>query len=118
MSEDSDSTACCGGVNDWLRGDDATALASRLAAVADATRLQILSIIGRSEAGEVCACDFVGPIGKSQPTVSHHLKILSEAGLIEGDKRGRWIWYRLSDGAVSGLAGQLGTLSSHADAAI
>ena len=107
-------TACCGGVTEWLRGDDADRLAARLSAVADATRLQILSIIGRAEGGEVCACDFVGPIGKSQPTISHHLKILTEAGLIEGDKRGRWVWYRLTDGSVGDLAGALGQLDAPA----
>jgi ArsR family transcriptional regulator, arsenate/arsenite/antimonite-responsive transcriptional repressor len=78
-----------------LSPDEAETLARQLAAVADPTRLHMLSIIA-SSSGEVCACDFVGPIDKSQPTVSHHLKVLSEAGLIEGDKRGRWVWYRLS----------------------
>ena len=57
-------------------------------------RLRILSLLGSAEAGEVCACDLVEPVGRAQPTVSHHLKVLSEAGLIVGDKRGRWIWYR------------------------
>ncbi len=108
MSEDQ--ATCCGGVTDWLRGDDATELATRLHAVADATRLQILSIIGRSEAGEVCACDFVEPIGKSQPTISHHLKVLAEAGLVAGDKRGRWVWYRLGEAAVDSLAASLTSL--------
>ncbi len=117
MSQDQ-SASCCGGVTDWLRGEDATDLASRLHAVADATRLQILSIIGRSEAGEVCACDFVDPIGKSQPTISHHLKILAEAGLIEGDKRGRWIWYRLADDGVPDLARRLDGLADPATATV
>jgi len=117
MSEELDTEACCGGVTEWIRGDDADGLAAALGAVADSTRVQILSIIGRSESGEVCACDFVGPIGKSQPTISHHLKILAEAGLIEGDKRGRWIWYRLADGAVDALAGQLGSLAAPVPAA-
>ena len=112
MSEQLDTEACCGGVTEWIRGDDADGLADALGAVADSTRVQILSIIGRSASGEVCACDFVGPIGKSQPTISHHLKILAEAGLIEGDKRGRWIWYRLSDGALDALAVELGSLAS------
>jgi ArsR family transcriptional regulator len=58
-------------------------------------RLRILSLLASAEAGEVCACDLVGPVGRTQPTVSHHLKVLSEAGLIVGDKRGRWIWYRV-----------------------
>lgn len=104
--------ACCGGVTEWVRGDDADELAGALSAVADSTRVQILSIIGRAEAGEVCACDFVGPIGKSQPTISHHLKILTEAGLIEGDKRGRWIWYRLAAGSLESLATRIGSLGA------
>jgi len=114
MTENLETEACCGGVTEWIRGDDADGLAATLSAVADSTRVQILSIIGRSGSGEVCACDFVGPIGKSQPTISHHLKILAEAGLIEGDKRGRWIWYRLADGAIDALAGQLGSLATPA----
>jgi ArsR family transcriptional regulator len=91
---------------------EADALATRLGAVADPVRLQVLSIIANSPSGEVCACDFVAPLGKSQPTVSHHLKVLAEAGLVEGDKRGRWIWYRLGDDAVSSLAGALGGVVS------
>ena len=71
-------------------------------------RLQILSIISRAPTGEVCACDFVEPIGKSQPTISHHLKVLAEAGLIDGDKRGRWVWYRLRPDRVSDLIASLG----------
>ncbi len=117
-SRSASDAACCGGVTEWLRGDDADRLAARLSAVADPTRLQILSIIGRAEAGEVCACDFVEPIGKSQPTISHHLKILTEAGLIEGDKRGRWIWYRLTDGSVGDLAADLNQLETPAPSAV
>ena len=56
---------------------------------------QILSILAAAPAGEVCVCDFVEPVGKSQPTVSHHLKVLSEAGLVEGARRTKWVWYRL-----------------------
>lgn len=99
MSEQS--AACCDGGSLQLNAADASALATRLGALADPVRLQILSMIAASTAGEVCACDFVGPIGKSQPTVSHHLKVLAEGGLIDGDKRGRWIWYRLAPGAVN-----------------
>ena len=105
--------ACCGGATHWIDRVAAGALASRLGAVADPVRLQVLSIIANSPSGEVCACDFVEPLGKSQPTVSHHLKVLSEAGLVEGDKRGRWIWYRLGDDAVSELTGALGGIVSN-----
>ena len=101
------SAACCDGASLQLNGADASALANRLGALADPVRLQILSMISASPAGEVCACDFVGPIGKSQPTVSHHLKVLSEAGLVDGDKRGRWIWYRLAPGAINATTAAL-----------
>ncbi len=96
-----ESAACCDGGTLKLDAAEATRLASRLGALADPVRLQILSMISASSGGEVCACDFVGPIGKSQPTVSHHLKVLAEAGLVNGDKRGRWVWYRLAPGAVN-----------------
>lgn len=98
---------CCGGATTWLSVDDAVSLATRFGALADATRLQVLSIIANSPAGEVCACDFVGPLGKSQPTISHHLKVLSEAGLVEGERRGRWIWYRIAGTAVAALCNDL-----------
>ena len=62
--------------------------------LADPARLRVLSLLASASGGEVCACDLVAPVGRSQPTVSHHLKVLTEAGLIVGDKRGRWIWYR------------------------
>jgi ArsR family transcriptional regulator len=66
-------------------------------------------MLAASESGEVCVCDFVVPLGKSQPTISHHLKILSEAGLVNGDRRGRWVWYSLDrvrlDGLRSAIAG-------------
>jgi ArsR family transcriptional regulator len=51
----------------------------------------------------VCACDLLGPVGKSQPTVSHHTKVLAEAGLITGEKRGRWVWWSLVPNRVSDL---------------
>lgn len=98
---------CGGGATTWIASDDAAALASRLPAGADATRLQVLSIIANSPQREVCACDFVGPLQKSQPTISHHLKVLSEAGLVEGERRGRWIWYRLAASAVDELSAEL-----------
>lgn len=102
--------ACCGGATGWIDADTAAALARRLAALADPVRLQVLSIIANAPDGEVCACDFVVPLGKSQPTISHHLKVLAEADLVEGERRGRWIWYRATDGAA-GLADDVRDLS-------
>jgi len=69
-------------------------LAVAFAVLADPVRLRLLSLLASAKAGEVCVCELVEPLGRSQPTISHHLKILTEAGLIVGDKRGRWVWYR------------------------
>jgi ArsR family transcriptional regulator len=104
---DGGTVTCCGGATEWLPRDRAESIAAALAAVADPVRLQVLSIIANAPAGEVCACDFVGPLGKSQPTISHHLKVLSEAGLVDGDKRGRWVWYRLVPGHLDTLIAAL-----------
>ncbi len=78
----------------WVTAD-AVELAHGFAALGDPARLQILSLIADAPDGEVCVCEFVEPLGKSQPTVSHHLKVLGDAGLVEGDRRGKWVWYRL-----------------------
>jgi ArsR family transcriptional regulator, arsenate/arsenite/antimonite-responsive transcriptional repressor len=76
-----------------LTEPDAVALARVFAALADPVRLRLLSLLAAHE--EVCSCDLEGPLGKSQPTISHHTKALAEAGLIVGEKRGRWTWWRL-----------------------
>jgi len=87
---------CCPTIREAPLGEtDAGDLARSFAALADPARLRILSLLASADAGEVCACDLVAPVGRSQPTVSHHLKVLTEAGLIIGEKRGRWIWYRV-----------------------
>ena len=74
----------------------AAELATGFTALADPVRLRVLSILAAAPTGEVCVCDFVEPLGKSQPTVSHHLKILGEAGLVSGDRRGKWVWYSIN----------------------
>ena len=101
-----DDSFCGNGVS-RLNFDEAKTLANQLGAIADPARIQMLSIIATSAAGEVCACDFVEPIGKSQPTISHHLKVLSNAGLVSGDKRGRWVWYRLNRNSIDGIISSL-----------
>lgn len=86
---------CCPAVlSAPLSEDRAEELAVAFAVLSDPARLRLLSLIASAEAGEACVCELVEPLGRSQPTVSHHLKILAEAGLIVGDKRGRWVWYR------------------------
>ena len=85
---------------------DADRLAGWFAALADATRLRLLSLIAAK--GEACAaCDFVDDLAVSQPTVSHHLKHLHAAGLVERERRGRWIYYRLAAGQADLIGGLL-----------
>src|SRR5829696_3206186 len=89
-----DPLACCAPVrSDSLDEADAEMLAQSFAALADPIRLRLLSFVASADE-EVCACDLVAPSGRSQPTVSHHMKILVEAGLVTREKRGLWVWYR------------------------
>lgn len=85
---------------------EAVALARVLSALADPVRLRLVSIV--SAAGEVCSCDLEEPLARSQPTVSHHTKVLAEAGILVGEKRGRWTWWRLSQGCLADLRQALG----------
>jgi ArsR family transcriptional regulator, arsenate/arsenite/antimonite-responsive transcriptional repressor len=87
-----------------LDADQARELASRLKAVADPARLRLLSLLMASEGREACTCDLTAPLGLSQPTVSHHLKRLAEAGLVVGERRGVWTYYRVVPEALQGLA--------------
>jgi ArsR family transcriptional regulator len=83
---------------------DADRLSSVLKALADPARLRLLSLIQASPDGEACVCDLTAPIGLSQPTVSHHLRILTESGLLEREKRGVWAYYRLVPAAIQQVA--------------
>ncbi len=84
--------------------DDAAAeeLASTLRVLADPARLRLLGIIGR--AGEACVCDLTSPVGLSQPTISHHLRLLRDAGFIRREQRGKWAFYALEPGAMDRVA--------------
>lgn len=86
---------------------DAEGMARGFAALADPARLRLYSLIA-SQPGQVCACSLVEPVGRSQPTVSHHLKVLFEAGLVDRERRGSWIWYWAVPGRVSELVSALG----------
>ena len=88
---------------------DAAELANGFTALSDPVRLRVLSILASSPEGEVCVCDFVGPLAKSQPTVSHHLKILTEAGLVQGERRGKWVWYSLNRERLAELRAAIDT---------
>ncbi len=85
---------CCAPLSEEpLDQEQATQLAGWFKVLSDPARLRLLSLI--TSMGEACAaCDLVEPVGVSQPTVSHHLKVLYEAGLVEREKRGRWVYYR------------------------
>jgi ArsR family transcriptional regulator len=86
--------ACCPTVlGEPLAEADAEDLAAVFAALADPVRLRLLSLV--ADAGELCSCNLEQPLGKSQPTISHHTKVLAEAGLIHGEKRGRWVWWQI-----------------------
>ena len=103
-----DPVACCAPVRtDALDGAQAELLARSFAALADPVRLRLLSFVASAQ-GEVCACDLVEPSGRSQPTVSHHMKVLVDAGLVEREKRGLWVWYRVSAARLDALRSVLG----------
>ncbi|MCR8670045.1 metalloregulator ArsR/SmtB family transcription factor [Agrococcus sp. HG114] len=90
--------------------DAAARLARTFKALADPTRVRLLSIIAGSEGGEACVCDLTEPVGLSQGTVSHHMKLLAEAGFVEREQRGRWAYYSIADGALEAAAGALRSL--------
>jgi ArsR family transcriptional regulator len=85
----------------------AEAMAPMLGALADPVRLRIVSMLMAAPDGSSCGCDLEGPLGLSQPTVSHHLKVLRQAGLIEGERRGRWVHYRVVPGRLEEIAAAL-----------
>ena len=93
--------ACCTPlVREPLSAEDAEQLALTMKALADPTRLRLLSIVAASENLEACVCDLIEPVGLSQPTVSHHLKILTSAGFLTRSKRGTWAYFALVPGAL------------------
>jgi ArsR family transcriptional regulator len=104
-----DNEICCAPVSsEALDEEDAETLARSFAALADPTRLRLLSLIASAADGETCACDLVEPSGRSQPTISHHMKILVDAGLVTRDKRSLWVWYRAVPERLAALRGTLG----------
>lgn len=95
---------CCGAVlAASLTSLDATNLARGYAALADPIRLRVISILASAPAGEVCVCDLVAPLAQSQPTVSYHLRVLSEAGLVKGERSGKWVWFSLERSSLAAL---------------
>ncbi len=100
-----DVTACCAPLTrEAMTAEHADDLARSLRAIADPARLRLISIVASSKNQEACVCDLIEPVGLSQPTVSHHLKILTDAGFLSRSKRGTWAFYRLVPGALDSLA--------------
>lgn len=88
-------TVCCEPVaEEALTEAQAQDLAAAFKVLADPIRLRLLSLVATAPGGEVCGCDLTAPVDRSQPTVSHHLSVLADAGLIEREQRGRWAWFR------------------------
>jgi len=86
--------SCCGPLVDGAMSEvEAGDMAQIFGALSDPVRLRMLSLVASQD--EVCSCSLEEPLGKSQPTISHHTRILAEAGLIVGEKRGRWMWWRV-----------------------
>jgi ArsR family transcriptional regulator, arsenate/arsenite/antimonite-responsive transcriptional repressor len=104
MSMEKKPTPCCASVlRARLGRDEAEELATAFKAIADPGRLRLLSFIAGQPSAEACVCHLVEPLALSQPTVSHHLKVLSDAGLLARERRGTWIFYRLVPERVEGL---------------
>jgi ArsR family transcriptional regulator len=104
MSMKTKAGRCCAAVlQSRLGRDDAEALATAFKAIADPGRLRLLSFIARQPGAEACVCNLVEPLGLAQPTVSHHLKVLAEAGLLARERRGTWMFYRLVPERVEAL---------------
>ena len=100
--------ACCAPLTrEPLTAEAATVLAQRLKAIADPTRLRLLSMVAAHDGAEACVCDLTEPLGLTQPTVSHHLKVLVDAGLLTRDKRGVWAFFAVVPGALDSLAAVL-----------
>jgi len=106
LIELSDGVCCAPLRTTPLAEDEAIELARMFAALADPVRLRLLSLVANTD--EVCSCDLLDTLGKSQPTISHHTKTLTDAGLITGEKRGRWIYWRVVPEKMDGLRKALG----------
>lgn len=102
-------TCCAPVLEEALTPEAAEELAGAFKVLADPVRLRLLSLIASAPEGEMCACDLTEPVGRSQPTVSHHLSLLTSAGLLEREQRGKWAWYRVVPERVAVLRDALQT---------
>jgi ArsR family transcriptional regulator len=100
--------ACCSPLTAGIVSDEAAeTLARMFKALSDPTRVKLLSMIAAASDNGACACDMTEPVGLSQPTVSHHLKLLVDAGLVTREQRGKWAYYRVAPDVLGSLAAAL-----------
>jgi ArsR family transcriptional regulator len=96
--------ACCTPLGaEMMTADQAETITGLLKALADPIRLRLMSLIAATD--EACVCDLTAPFDVSQPTISHHLKVLREAGLVDSERRGTWVWYRARRDALDAVGG-------------
>ncbi|MFD7905901.1 ArsR/SmtB family transcription factor [Kitasatospora sp. NPDC059722] len=108
LDQDGTAVACCSPmVREPLDEEAAVDLARMFKALSDPVRLRLLSLIASHEGGEACVCDLTGPFDVSQPTISHHLKVLREAGLVGSERRGTWVYYWVLPVALAKLSALL-----------
>lgn len=111
-----DPAPCCTPLaREPLTEDWAGDLARMFKALGDPARLRLVSMVGSHDGGEACVCDLTPAFDLSQPTISHHLRVLREAGLLECERRGTWVFYRVVPAALAQLAAVLGTSDLVAD---
>ena len=104
-----DTAACCSPLSAGpLSAEQAEQVAPLLKALADPVRLRLMSLVASHQGGEACVCDLNDAFELSQPTISHHLKVLHEAGLVDREKRGVWVYYRARAGALASLGALIG----------
>ena len=104
-----DPVACCAPLSQRaLSVDQAEQVAPLLKALADPVRLRLMSLVASHPGGEACVCDLAGAFDLSQPTISHHLKVLHESGLLDREKRGVWVYYRARAQALASLGALIG----------
>jgi len=104
MVAESETTCCSPITSGILSNSEADQLARRLKALADSTRLRLLSMVAAHENGEACVCELIDPVGLSQGTISHHMKVLVEAGFLTREQRGKWAYYTVVPGTLESLA--------------
>ncbi|MEJ7585606.1 MAG: metalloregulator ArsR/SmtB family transcription factor [Acidimicrobiales bacterium] len=101
--------ACCPPLLSSPLGEaEADELAAAFKVLGDPVRLRLLSMVATAERGEVCGCEVTAPLGRSQPTVSHHLNALTDAGFLEREQRGKWAWFRAVPDRLAVLRDALG----------